>query len=472
MDSSQWNVMSLEAFRFYNCPDCDEKFTLKNTFVEHALMTHQVSQNYIPSILQNMMSIASVTAVTEDSRMTKSVTETLKHKLDLSGVTITKTKKKRGKKSKKAKVIERPMPHKRLRDKIDELKSYGVTITRSPKTLGEIVNKPSVTLIKRPLPFKNYSNGVTNFEKYVTKSHVTQKKNENVTFDPNVTIPDFNKVLKLNESVTITKINDIVTPPLPNVTQMKLNETVTSNSSVTIPDFNEVLKLNESVTITKMNDIVTPSLPNVTQMKLNKTVTSNLSVTIPKMNDSVTANSSVTIPKMNDSVTPNSSVTFPKINDTVTPIPNVTQLKLNETVTSNSSVTVPKINDIVTPVLILPEKENNNNFTKGIEHKLRNKKQFNYGSYKCGICQKSVQSTEQLKLHIDVVHLGTKDMEFHRCEHCPQKFKKKSLLNKHVIMNHLVDERKFKCDTCHKKYKRKSTLGLHKSKVHPDMSEV
>ena len=58
MDSSQWNVVSLEAFRFYNCPDCDEKFTLKNTFVEHALMTHQVSQNYIPSILQNMMSIA------------------------------------------------------------------------------------------------------------------------------------------------------------------------------------------------------------------------------------------------------------------------------------------------------------------------------------------------------------------------------------------------------------------------------
>ena len=34
MDTNQWNVMSLEAFRYYNCPDCEEMFTLKNTFVE------------------------------------------------------------------------------------------------------------------------------------------------------------------------------------------------------------------------------------------------------------------------------------------------------------------------------------------------------------------------------------------------------------------------------------------------------
>ena len=301
MDTNQWNVMSLEAFRFYNCPDCDEKFTLKNTFVEHALMTHKVSQKYIPAILQNKMSIASVTAVTEPPRAT--VTNKL-----VTGITITKVKKKIVQKSTKTKINEKLISHKRVRekdefiDKIKQLKSCGLTVTRSLATVGEIVQKPSVTL-----PFF----GVTPAEKSVTEPLLSQLKNKNVTITPL-----------------------------------------------------------QSVTIQKMNETVTPVTP-------------------------------------------------------VTPMPNVTS---------------------TIPVQSFPEKENNNNFTKGIQHSLRNKKEFNYGNYKCGICQKSLQSTEQLKLHIDVVHLGIQNTQFHRCDQCPQKFKMKSQLNKHVIMDHCDEEKKFKCD--------------------------
>ena len=301
MDTNQWNVMSLEAFRYYNCPDCDEKFTLKNTFVEHALMTHKVSQKYIPAILQNKMSIASVTTVTEPPRAT--VTNK-----PVTGITITKVKKKIVQKSTKTKINEKLISHKRVRekdefiDKIKQLKSCGLTVTRSLATVGEIVQKPSVTL-----PFF----GVTPAEKSVTEPLLSQLKNKNVTITPL-----------------------------------------------------------QSVTIQKMNETVTPVTP-------------------------------------------------------VTPMPNVTS---------------------TIPVQSFPEKENNNNFTKGIQHSLRNKKEFNYGNYKCGICQKSLQSTEQLKLHIDVVHLGIQNTQFHRCDQCPQKFKMKSQLNKHVIMDHCDEEKKFKCD--------------------------
>ena len=360
MDTNQWNVMSLEAFRFYNCPDCDEKFTLKNTFVEHALMTHKVSQKYIPAILQNKMSIASVTTVTEPPRAT--VTNK-----PVTGITITKVKKKIVQKSTKTKINEKLISHKRVRekdefiDKIKQLKSCGLTVTRSLATVGEIVQKPSVTL-----PFF----GVTPAEKSVTEPLLSQLKNKNVTITP-----------------------------LQSVTTKKPNETVSSSSSVTIQE---------------INDIVTPvtPMPNMTPVPILPDKENNNSTEVTPMSSS----SSVTIQKMNETVTPVTPVT---------PMPNVTS---------------------TIPVQSFPGKENNNNFTKGIQHSLRNKKEFNYGNYKCGICQKSLQSTEQLKLHIDVVHLGIQNTQFHRCDQCPQKFKMKSQLNKHVIMDHCDEEKKFKCD--------------------------
>ena len=63
MNANPWNVPTLDKFLFYCCPECDNKYVTKSHFVEHALTSHQVSQKYIPSILQNMMS-----AVTKPTR--------------------------------------------------------------------------------------------------------------------------------------------------------------------------------------------------------------------------------------------------------------------------------------------------------------------------------------------------------------------------------------------------------------------
>ena len=63
MNANPWNVPTLDKFLFYCCPECDNKYVTKSHFVEHALTSHQVSQEYIPSILQNMMS-----AVTKPTR--------------------------------------------------------------------------------------------------------------------------------------------------------------------------------------------------------------------------------------------------------------------------------------------------------------------------------------------------------------------------------------------------------------------
>ena len=402
MDTNQWNVMSLEAFRFYNCPDCDEKFTLKNTFVEHALMTHKVSQKYIPAILQNKMSIASVTTVTEPPRAT--VTNK-----PVTGITITKVKKKIVQKSTKTKINEKLISHKRVRekdefiDKIKQLKSCGLTVTRSLATVGEIVQKPSVTL-----PFF----GVTPAEKSVTEPLLSQLKNKNVTITPlqSVTTKKPNETVSSSSSVTIQEINDIVTPvtPMPNMTPVPILPDKENNNSTEVTPMSS----SSSMTIQKINDIVTPltpvtPMPKVTPVPIIPEKENNNSTEVTPMSSS----SSVTIQKMNETVTPVTPVT---------PMPNVTS---------------------TIPVQSFPEKENNNNFTKGIQHSLRNKKEFNYGNYKCGICQKSLQSTEQLKLHIDVVHLGIQNTQFHRCDQCPQKFKMKSQLNKHVIMDHCDEEK-------------------------------
>ena len=32
-----WNVTSLEAFHFYNCPECDDKYATKEQFVGHTV---------------------------------------------------------------------------------------------------------------------------------------------------------------------------------------------------------------------------------------------------------------------------------------------------------------------------------------------------------------------------------------------------------------------------------------------------
>ena len=84
-ESSHWNVLSLEAFRFYNCPDCDMKFTMRTAFVEHAIMTHHVSRKFIPNILENNVTITNVTSNDSPQQNTvmKQPNKSVKRKVDL-----------------------------------------------------------------------------------------------------------------------------------------------------------------------------------------------------------------------------------------------------------------------------------------------------------------------------------------------------------------------------------------------------
>ena len=46
-----WNVTSLEAFHFYNCPECEEKYAIKEHFIGHAMISHQKARETLPEIL-------------------------------------------------------------------------------------------------------------------------------------------------------------------------------------------------------------------------------------------------------------------------------------------------------------------------------------------------------------------------------------------------------------------------------------
>ena len=47
-----WNVSSLEEFRYYNCPECDSKYSSKEQFVGHAMVAHDNAHNILPTILK------------------------------------------------------------------------------------------------------------------------------------------------------------------------------------------------------------------------------------------------------------------------------------------------------------------------------------------------------------------------------------------------------------------------------------
>ena len=45
-----WSVESVEDFRFYNCPECDHKESLKSAFLRHALKCHPRSEELFESM--------------------------------------------------------------------------------------------------------------------------------------------------------------------------------------------------------------------------------------------------------------------------------------------------------------------------------------------------------------------------------------------------------------------------------------
>ena len=60
MDFNPWNVLSLEAFHFYCCPECESKHGTKDQFVEHAMSMHPKARETIMSILDSNVTISCV----------------------------------------------------------------------------------------------------------------------------------------------------------------------------------------------------------------------------------------------------------------------------------------------------------------------------------------------------------------------------------------------------------------------------
>ena len=62
-----WNVTSLEDFRYYNCPECEDKYVAKEQSVCHATTVHAKAREALPGILQveNEIVISNVRSIVE-----------------------------------------------------------------------------------------------------------------------------------------------------------------------------------------------------------------------------------------------------------------------------------------------------------------------------------------------------------------------------------------------------------------------
>ena len=50
-ENNPWNVSTLEKFRYFNCPQCENKYSTKEQFVGHAIVAHKKACDYLPKIL-------------------------------------------------------------------------------------------------------------------------------------------------------------------------------------------------------------------------------------------------------------------------------------------------------------------------------------------------------------------------------------------------------------------------------------
>ena len=48
VENNPWNVLSLEAYHFYFCPECETKHETKDQFVGHAIVKHPRAREFIP----------------------------------------------------------------------------------------------------------------------------------------------------------------------------------------------------------------------------------------------------------------------------------------------------------------------------------------------------------------------------------------------------------------------------------------
>ena len=63
VEYNPWDVSSIEAFHFYNCPECDNKYSTSEQFVGHAMIVHEKAQGTLPTILKNNLVISNVHSI-------------------------------------------------------------------------------------------------------------------------------------------------------------------------------------------------------------------------------------------------------------------------------------------------------------------------------------------------------------------------------------------------------------------------
>ncbi|XP_053687087.1 zinc finger protein 43-like [Sabethes cyaneus] len=91
-------------------------------------------------------------------------------------------------------------------------------------------------------------------------------------------------------------------------------------------------------------------------------------------------------------------------------------------------------------------------------HRERHQNLLQYG---CSFCGKKHNTKQDLRLHINNRHNAA---HFYSCETCGLQFKRKSVLNDHVLIH--SNRRDYKCDKCDKAFVRPATLKLHRQTVH------
>ena len=59
MDFNPWNVSCLEEFLYYNCPECEGKFSNREQFAGHAVVAHKKARDILMKILVWIKDISS-----------------------------------------------------------------------------------------------------------------------------------------------------------------------------------------------------------------------------------------------------------------------------------------------------------------------------------------------------------------------------------------------------------------------------
>ena len=57
MEFNPWKVLSLEAFHYYCCPECEDRYKTKDQFIDHAFGEHPKALDTIPGIVDTKVPI-------------------------------------------------------------------------------------------------------------------------------------------------------------------------------------------------------------------------------------------------------------------------------------------------------------------------------------------------------------------------------------------------------------------------------